>query len=168
MATKGNLSHKTRFTGLGVLPMYPSGEYEEKALATDRVFNGQGVPGPVLLRLRAYPPRRWTGSGGLRRVVEDDGLFHLRRRRQGPGARPGGHRELRAHASGPNGASRCCSSSPQGHGRDYGELRPRPCHVSGTSPLTPSPPRAVNSALGGGSSYRQETPPPPCSVMLLH
>jgi hypothetical protein len=32
------------------------GEYEKKALATDRAFNGQGVPGPVLLRLRAYPP----------------------------------------------------------------------------------------------------------------
>jgi hypothetical protein len=29
------------------------------------------------------PPRRWTGSGGLRRVAEDDGPFHLRRRRQG-------------------------------------------------------------------------------------
>jgi hypothetical protein len=33
-----------------------SGEYEKKALATDRGFNGQGVPGPVMLRLLAYPP----------------------------------------------------------------------------------------------------------------
>jgi hypothetical protein len=32
------------------------GEYKKKALATDRAFNGQGAPGPVLLRLRAYPP----------------------------------------------------------------------------------------------------------------
>ena len=32
------------------------GEYEKKALATDRAFIGQGAPGPVLLRLRAYPP----------------------------------------------------------------------------------------------------------------
>jgi len=44
-------------------------------LATDRAFNGQGVPGPVLLRLRAYPPVVGLAVGAYREWQRAMGRF---------------------------------------------------------------------------------------------
>jgi hypothetical protein len=76
------------FRALGGHPRYESlGGVREKGLGDGQSLQRAGRPWPGLVAAPGLiPPRRWTSSGGLRRLAEDDWPFHLRRRRGTPEA----------------------------------------------------------------------------------